>query len=289
MPAFQEAFRRSLRADKRCLFTERHQAALTKAVPTYDYVFIDEAQDLRPVSVRFAIALAKLTENVFITADSNQSIYATGMSWTRIAEDLKFSGRTQILRRNYRTTHEIWDAVKQLAPEAEDAETLDIEPVYHGASPVLVKHGSLSALGDRLNRFIFESMREERVGPDSVAILCPTGREIDEVLPLIDPNYQPKKMVSKNFAIDYTGVTVTTMHASKGLGFPVVAIVGADAGRLPLPARGTDPADHVARQHRLLFVAGTRAMKRLLVAARADKPSLFLESVTDDYWEIENV
>ena len=128
------------------------------------------------------------------------------------------------------------------------------------------------------------------MGPDSVAILCPTSTEIDQVLKVIDPKFRAKKMVSRNLSIEYPGVTVTTMHASKGLGFPIVVIFGADDGRLPLPApQGTDPADHIARQHRLLFVAGTRAMKRLLVAANAARPSPFLDAVTDDYWEIEAV
>lgn len=287
---YWEAVRESLRADHKCLFIERTRGALANALPTYDYVFIDEAQDLAPVAIRFAVALANPKSNVFITVDSNQSIYATGMSWALIAEELRFSGRTHILKRNYRTTHEIWDAVKQLAPVAEDPETTDTQPVFHGTWPVLVKHDSMSGLGQRLNRFIFESMREERVGTDSVAILCPTSKEIDQVIDVIDPRFRAKKMTSQNLAIDYTGVTVTTMHASKGLGFPIVAIVGADDGRLPWPAsRGADPDEHRARQHRLLFVAGTRAMKRLLVAADASRPSPFLDAVTDDYWEIETV
>ena len=160
--------------------------------------------------------------------------------------------------------------------------------MFHGAPPVLVKHNSLADLEKRLNRFIFESMREERVGPDSVAILCPTSTEMEQVVKMVDPKFRAKMMNSNSLAIDYTGVTVTTMHASKGLGFPIVAIVGANDGRLPYPApRGTDPAEHLARQHRLLFVAGTRAMKRLLIAADASQPSPFLDKITDDYWEIE--
>ncbi len=256
--AFYVELKAALRKDERCLFTERHQAALANVHPRYDYVFVDEAQDLRPVGVRFAVGLAKPTSNVFVTADSNQSIYATGMSWNRVAEDLKFVGRTQILRKNYRTTHEIWQAVKQLAPAAEDAETLDTEPVYHGVPPTFVKYTGMDVLGPRLNRFIFEAMRDERVGPDSVAILCPTSTEMDDVLKVIDPKYRPKKMVSKNLAIDYTGVTVTTMHASKGLGFPIVVIFGVNDGRLPCPParyrsggphRPTAPAP-VRRRHK---------------------------------------
>ena len=213
------------------------------------------------------------------------------MSWARISEDLRFSGRTQILRRNYRTTHEIWDAIRQLTPEAEDIETLEAQPVYHGASPVFVKHDSIEDLGPTLNRFVFESMREERVGPDSVAILCPTSTEMDQVFEVIDAKLRPKKMKGNQLDIQHPGVKVTTMHASKGLEFPIVAIiVGADEGRLPWSApEGADSEEHRARQYRLLFVAATRAMKRLLVAASASQPSPFLAGITSDYWEIERV
>ena len=97
-------------------------------------------------------------------------------------------------------------------------------------------------------------------------------------------------MTSKNLKIDYQGVTLTTMHASKGLGFPIVVLAGVDEGTLPWSAPpGIDREDHDARQHRLLFVAGTRAMRRLMVATDDAGPSPFLSSVTDDFWEIEIV
>ena len=58
MWAFQEEFRKRLRANGKCLFSERQQVALPNARAIYDFVFIDEAQDLRPVGIRFALALA---------------------------------------------------------------------------------------------------------------------------------------------------------------------------------------------------------------------------------------
>jgi len=145
-------------------------------------------------------------------------------------------------------------------------------------------------LGKRLNRFLYESMKAERVGTDSVAILCPTEKVMKRVAEILDPRLHAKPMRARGFDIGYRGVSITTMHASKGLGFPIVAIVGVDEGNLPWPAEhGTDPADHQERQHRLLFVAGTRAMKRLLVAADARRPSPFVQSITDDYWQVETI
>ena len=59
------------------LFTD----ATKSAHAIYDYVFIDEAQDLLPAAIRMCMGLAKDKRNVFLTADRNQSIYNAGFSW----------------------------------------------------------------------------------------------------------------------------------------------------------------------------------------------------------------
>jgi len=83
-------------------------------------------------------------------------------------------------------------------------------------------------------------------------------------------------------------ITLLTLHAAKGLEFPVVFIVGCDDGLLPLrPWRGAE-IDY-AEERRLLFVGMTRATTRLtlLTAAKrmmrgevtACSPSPFLSSI----------
>ena len=65
------------------------------------------------------------------------------------------------------------------------------------------------------------------------------------------------------------------MHAAKGLEFPVGGgcLQGLEAGRLPMPAKdGVDEEEHLARQRRLLFVACSRAMRRLMVFAHRERP-----------------
>ncbi len=83
-------------------------------------------------------------------------------------------------------------------------------------------------------------------------------------------------------------ISLLTLHASKGLEFPVVFIVGCDDGLLPLrPWHGAE-VDY-AEERRLLFVGMTRATTRLVLVSAAQRsirgtmtacaPSPFLSSV----------
>lgn len=87
-------------------------------------------------------------------------------------------------------------------------------------------------------------------------------------------------------------VTLITLHAAKGLEYPVVFIVGMDEGSLP-HSRSVDKPEQLEEERRLAYVGFTRAMRRLyLVRAyrrsffgetQATEPSRFLEDIP---WEL---
>jgi uncharacterized protein (TIGR00375 family) len=91
-------------------------------------------------------------------------------------------------------------------------------------------------------------------------------------------------------------VTLLTLHAAKGLEFPVVFLVGAEDGLLPLRWPGSEPDDDaVAEERRLFFVGLTRAQDRLYVshaarrvrhgAERETRPSPFLDVIDPGLFE----
>jgi DNA helicase-2/ATP-dependent DNA helicase PcrA len=66
-------------------------------------------------------------------------------------------------------------------------------------------------------------------------------------------------------------VSLITLHAAKGLEFPVVFIAGLEDGLLPLRFGEVDDAA-LAEERRLLYVGMTRARDRLFLSRALERP-----------------
>ncbi|MBI5235011.1 MAG: ATP-dependent helicase [Deltaproteobacteria bacterium] len=80
-----------------------------------------------------------------------------------------------------------------------------------------------------------------------------------------------------NLDIVVDKVSLMSIHSAKGLEFPVVFIVGADDGVMPL--RFKNSASDVEEERRLFYVAMTRAKDALYITREGKEPSLFLDEL----------
>ena len=281
---------KELKNQDRCLRNHMFIDAKKHTIPIYDYVFVDEAQDLPLVAIRMCVKLAKDERNVFLTADRNQSIYTSGFSWKDVQESLNMRGRSTILRRNHRTTREINDAIRPLLADDKrvDAETLDSEFVRSGPRPEL-RFGTVADEVEIVSRWLRQVVAEE---PDldmvHAAVLCPTNKDCKHLAKVLTTSgLRAKYMTKDSVDLGFDGIKVITMHTAKGLQFPVVAVVGLAEGRMP-KINKDDPVqiEDMDIYRRVFFVACSRAMRRLLVVADKETPSPFVKVFNEGDWII---
>lgn len=116
-----------------------------------------------------------------------------------------------------------------------------------------------------INYFDFEALLrdgteggEERI--DNLGVLATNAasyESLDEFLA------DASLMSSVDEATDQNSVTLMTMHAAKGLEFPVVFLVGLEDGLFP--SSRSDTEESLEEERRLAYVGMTRAMKKLFL------------------------
>ncbi|NRA56960.1 MAG: UvrD-helicase domain-containing protein [Phycisphaerales bacterium] len=92
--------------------------------------------------------------------------------------------------------------------------------------------------------------------------------EVPPLLAMLRAWLETVALVSDQDAVDAAGgaVTLMTLHASKGLEFPAVAMIGLEEGTLP-HSRARESEAELEEERRLAFVGITRAMKRLMITS----------------------
>ena len=88
----------------------------------FDFVVVDEAQDVSVAQLRFLSALGgERNDSLFFAGDLGQRIFQQPFSWRSLGVDIR--GRSRRLRVNYRTSHQIRaQADRLLGPELADVD-----------------------------------------------------------------------------------------------------------------------------------------------------------------------
>jgi superfamily I DNA/RNA helicase len=248
----------------------------------YGAVLIDEGHDFEPDWFKLVTQMIDPASNTLLLLyDDAQSIYGKKRpgNFSFKSVGIQAQGRTTILRVNYRNTNEILDCAYSfardiLAPVDADEDSVPlVKPEMagrHGATPQIVRLGSLKAEA----KYIAEQLawlHRQSTPWNQMAILYKAAFIATEITHALDLMKVPYDWLSdrdsKRFDSLRDSVKIMTLHSSKGLEFPIVAIAGLGF----MPYKEEETADDA----RLLYVAMTRATEHLVMTA--SRNSVFVQ------------
>ena len=244
--------------------------------PPFEHVVIDEAQDVSVAQLRFLAAVVGNRPNgLFFAGDLGQRIFQQPFSWKELGVDIR--GRSQTLRINYRTSHQIrTHADRLLAPEIPDVdgnleERKGTVSVFNGPTPTVQVLGGedaeCAAVSKWLNARISEGLQ-----PGEISVFVRSLDQIDRAVQAVKRSNRPYAVLDDEMEAAEDRLAIGTMHLAKGLEYRAVVVMACDSEAIPLQSRVESIADEADleevynTERNLLYVACTRARDHLLVS-----------------------
>jgi len=254
----------------------------------FDYVVVDEAQDLNVAQLRLLAILGGTRPNaLFFAGDLGQRIFQQPFSWKALGVDV--SGRSFRLKINYRTSHQIRSqADRLLDPELSDVDGI-VEKrsgtisTFNGVPPEVVIADTIDAEIETVATWI-RRCSDEGVVPHEIGVFVRSEAQLDRARAAVERAGLQYNVLDENVQTISGRVSVGTMHLAKGLEFRSVAVMACDDEVLPLQERienigdDADLAEVYATERHLLYVACTRARDQLLVTG-VEPASEFLDDL----------
>jgi len=245
----------------------------------YGAILIDEGHDFEPDWLRLVVQMVDPdTNSLLLLYDDAQSIYQkrTGLDFSLSSVGIQARGRTTVLRLNYRNTDEILNFAYRFVSRYLDTVSADDDHIPIVAPESAGRHGPepVVRILDRLEdeaRYIarlFQRLHAERnMAWNDMCVTYRSnwmGEKMAAALAAAGIPYQllGNARARRAFRPHADSVKLMTMHSSKGLEFPMVAVMGVGY----LPVRQAELADEA----RLLYVAMTRATENLLITAHRE-------------------
>lgn len=270
------------------IYTQLASKLVERSHPPFEFAVIDEAQDISVAQLKFLAAMGRdRPQSLFFAGDLGQRIFQTPFSWKSLGVDIR--GRSQTLRINYRTSHQIrMQADRLLGPEVTDVDgNVDDRrhtvSVFNGASPEVLLFGDeqqeIEAVSQRLVNW-----NNDGLAAHEMAIFVRSEHQIERAKNAAKQSGVPFKVLDEQMKTTTGQMTISTMHLAKGMEFKAVVVMACDDEVLPLQERIESVADNAdleevyETERHLLYVACTRARDHLLVTS-VEPASEFLEDL----------
>ncbi|MDN5841932.1 MAG: UvrD-helicase domain-containing protein [Alcaligenaceae bacterium] len=259
------------------MFAKLADAMPKRKHPVFDYIVVDEAQDIGVQQLRFLAALAgKRANALFFAGDLGQRIFRTPFSWKSLGVDVR--GRSRTLKINYRTSHQIRSqADRLLGPEVSDVDG-NIESrkgtisVFNGPVPTICSYADAEAESQAVGVWLTQCSTSG-VLPQEIGVFVRSENELSRAQEAVKAAGLQGRVLGKDMATAEGFVSITTMHLAKGMEFRAVAVIACDDEIIPSQVRIDTAADEADlteiynTERQLLYVACTRARDQLHVSA----------------------
>ena len=265
--------------------TDQH-ANRTK--PLFDFAVIDEAQDMGVAEIRFLAGLGvSQTNGLFFAGDLGQRIFQQPFSWQALGVDVR--GRSQTLRVNYRTSHQIRHLADCLLPSALGDVDGNLESrvatvsVFNGPIPTINICPNAQHEAQFVAAWIGDALRQG-FHPHEIAIFVRDRAQWERAKQAVNQSGCTAMTMDDTMETTTGHILIASMHLAKGLEFRAVVVMACDENVIPLQERietVTDESDleevYNTERH-LLYVACTRARDYLLITG-VDPASEFLDDL----------
>ncbi|TSI09746.1 ATP-dependent helicase [Lysinibacillus sp. BW-2-10] len=257
----------------------------------YDYIFIDEAQDLSQIQL---ISLRKLArKGLVVAADLGQKIYKTDFTWLSVGIKVQ-GGRTKKLSGAFRSTKEIMDLANSLLKHDTTLNPEDIEQEYDaeesGLLPGVLNANSYQYETELVAKLIKDIQAQTKADgwEPTIGILLFENHRIDGWRKSLYYSNIQSEIIRDQYGSALTpGVKLLTMHGAKGLEFDYVIISGLN-DRFPLLRNRLEDEinNAIDTNRRLLYVSMTRAKENVYLTYKG-KPSRFIEELDKEFYRFE--
>lgn len=245
----------------------------------FDFMIVDEAQDISVAHLRFFAALGGVRPNaLFFAGDLGQRIFQQPFSWKALGVDIR--GRSRTLRVNYRTSHQIrTQADRLLGPVVTDVDGNsedrgDTISVFNGPPPTI---HSLKSEGEEIKTVGNWIAERTKAGvlPHEFGVFVRSPAQLDRARAAVQEAGMAFKILDEHVETTSGHISISTMHLAKGLEFRAVVVMACDDEIIPLQERietvgeDADLQEVYDTERHLLYVACTRARDYLLVTSVA--------------------
>jgi mRNA-degrading endonuclease RelE of RelBE toxin-antitoxin system len=254
----------------------------------FDFVVVDEAQDVGIAELRFLAALAAhRVDGLFLARDLGQRIFQQPFSWRSLGVDVR--GRSFTLRINYRTSHQIRIQADRLLPPAlsdVDGVTEDRRgtvSVFNGPVPTIETFDNSEEEAAAVGDWLTQRLRNG-IEPHEIGVFVRSNQELGRARNAVKRAGVQEVELSDQIEITPGKVSIGAMHLAKGLEFRAVAVMACGDEIIPSQQRiesvgdDADLEEVYNSERHLLYVACTRARDHLLVTG-VNPASEFLDDL----------